>query len=335
MKEKINVILDVDTGSDDAIAIAAAVLGNEFNVLGITTVGGNVRVENTTDNTLRVLSCCKREDIPVYKGAALPLASTLVPWGLQAAVLPKKPDKQDGTTPVHPEHLPLPATNLKRQDTSAVVWLIDTILKSDEKSITLITLGPITNLALAMRADERIIPKIKNVIIMGGSHDTYPPTQAAEFNVWCDPEAMEIVLQSGVNITMVSLDATSHACLNKRQADRIKQIATPPAELTSRLIYHRLKASFELGDKSGTGVGAALHDVLAVGAAAHPEMLKEVLPVSCHVDLGRGFAYGETVLNRNYRHEDLAKNCLYAKSADSDMFFNWLYKILNDSKGNF
>ena len=332
--EKIKIILDVDTGSDDAIAIAAAVLRKELDVIGICTVGGNVEVKNTTDNTLRVLECCRRGDVPVYRGAALPLASTLEPWSLQSRELPRVEGRKDQETAVHTDHLPLPPTTLREQRDSAVVWLINTLLDSEDGEITLVPVGPITNIALAMRSDERIIPKIREIVMMGGSHDTYAPTQASEFNVWCDPEALEIVLQSGVRITMVSLDATSHACLDARQAEMLRSIGTPPADLTADLIEHRLKASAAEGDKDGKGVGAALHDVLAVCSVIHPDVL-ETEEVSCHVDLGHGYAYGETVINRNYRFEQMPKNCLYARRADTDRFFNWLYGVLNDSKERF
>ena len=330
--EKRKIILDVDTGSDDAIAIAAAVLCEDIEVVGICTVGGNVEVKNTTDNTLRVLECCGRGDIPVYRGAALPLASTLEPWGLQAAVLPRTEGKIAQEKAVHPDHLPLPPTQLTARPQSAVVWLVNTLLESEDKEITLVPVGPVTNIALAMRADERIIPKIKEIVLMGGSHDTYPPTQASEFNVWCDPEAMEILLQSGVKITMVSLDATGHACLDRNQADMIRAIGTSPANLTADLIYQRLKASAAEGDREGKGVGAALHDVLAVCAVVHPQVLTEIDHTSCHVDLGHGYAYGETVLGRNYKFSPMPKNCYYAKKADSRMFFDWLYGVLKNGR---
>lgn len=329
--EKKKIILDVDTGSDDAIAIAAALLCQDLEVLGICTVGGNVEVKNTTNNTLRVVECCGK-DVHVYKGAALPLVSTLQPWSLQAAELPRTEGTKDQEIAVHTDHLPLPPTKLKEQQKSACVWLIETLLDSPDGSITLVPVGPMTNIALAMRADERIIPKIKEIVMMGGTHNTYPPTQAAEFNVWCDPEALEIVLQSGVKVTMVSLDATSHACLNEEQAAMIRDIGTKPALMTAELIEHRLHASAAAGDLEGKGVGAALHDVLAVCAVLYPQVLTEVEYTSCHVDLGHGYAYGETLLGRNYKYMEMPKNCFYAWRADSGFFFRWLYHVLKDVK---
>ena len=332
MREKTKIILDVDTGSDDAIAICVALLCEELDVLGICTVGGNVEVKNTTDNTLRVVDCCGKPDTKVYRGAALPLASTLEPWSLQAQELPRKEGVKDQEIAVHTDHLPLPPTALRAQEKSAVVFLIETLLAAEDGEITLVPVGPMTNLALAIRADERILPKIRRVVMMGGSHDVYPRTQASEFNVWADPEAVEIVLQSGVPVTMVSLDATSHACLDRAQAEQLRQIDSPPARLCAELVEHRLKASAAEGDADGKGVGAAIHDALAVCAVLHPEVLTQTVLTSCHVDLGHGYAYGETVLGRNYKFSEMPKNCLYAKSADSGLFFDWLYGVLQAAK---
>lgn len=92
---------------------------------------------------------------------------------------------------------------------------------------------------------------------------------------------------------------------------------------------HRIKASYAEGDTNGTGVGVALHDPLAVCSLIHPEVLEDVEHVSCHVDLGHGYAYGETVINRNYENRPTPKNCYYAQSANSDIFYKWLYDTLN------
>ena len=285
-------------------------------------------MKNTTDNTLRVVECCNcQEKVKVYRGAELPMVSTLVPWGLQAGELPRVEGSRDQSAAVHTDHLPLPPTNLRPEMKSAVIWLVETLLAAKDGEITLVPVGPLTNLGLALRADPRIAKKICRVVMMGGSHNTYPPTQAAEFNVWCDPEAAEIVLQSGIPVTMISLDATSHACLNREQAAQIRAIGTAPAKLCANLIEHRLDASARMGDLQGTGVGVALHDALAVCALVHPDVIKTE-HVSCHVDLGRGYAYGETLLNRNYHFEEMPKNCDYAWSADSDSFYQWLYKTL-------
>lgn len=338
-REKI--ILDVDTGSDDAVAIVCAMLSKEIELLGITTVGGNVELKNTTDNTLRVVEMCGGKDkIPVFKGCELPLASTLVPWGIQGQTLPHYEKPLGKSAKVHPDHLPLPKATMKEQDKRAAIWIVEKLLEMPDKSVTIVPVGPQTNIALAIRADDRILRKIKRVVMMGGTHNTYPPTQGAEFNVWVDPEAVEIVLTSGLDVTMVSLDATSDACLTHEQTDNIRKIGTRPASFIAEMIEQRLFASNStLGNTKGKIVGAALHDPLAVCAAVHPEVLTDIWHTSCHIDLGRGYAYGETVLGRNYRTMedeegrtiDLPVNCHFARKADSDFFYNWLYNTLLES----
>ena len=329
MKQE-RIILDVDTGSDDAVAIVCAMLGKEYDLLGITTVGGNCELKNTTDNTLRVVDACGG-GVSVHMGSELPLASTLVPWGIQGMTLPHY-EKNNVFGSFHPDQLPLPDPVSNVQEPRAAVWLIKTLLAQPDHSVTLIPVGPETNIALAIRADDRILKKIKRVVLMGGSHDTYYPTQAAEFNIWADPEAAEILLTSGLDITMVSLDATSDVLLTEEQSQMIRAIGTVPAVFVADMIDQRLKAS-------GNNAGAALHDPLALCAAAHPEVLTDVWDTSCHIDLGRGYAYGETVLGRNYMQikgedgmlHDLPKNVHYARKADRDYFFHWLYDILSSA----
>ncbi|MBR2577695.1 MAG: nucleoside hydrolase [Erysipelotrichaceae bacterium] len=340
--EKEKIILDVDTGSDDAVAIVCALLSDETEVLGITTVTGNVEIRNTTDNTLRVVECCgKQKEVKVYRGAALPLASTLVPWGIQGKTLPRKEKDSDQSLKVHPDHLPLPETSLKEEDKRAVSWIIETLLDMPDRSVTLVPVGPQTNIALAIRSDERILNKIKRVVMMGGSHDKYAPTQGAEFNVWTDPEAAEIVLSSGLDVTMVSLDATSTVSLGHDEVKAIRGLDTRPANLVADMIEQRLAASSKtMKGAQGAVVGVALHDPLAVCAISHPEVLTDVWETSCHVDLGRGFAYGETILGRNYETVydengeilSLPKNVRYARKADRDFFYKWLYGILKKDK---
>lgn len=329
--EKTKIILDVDTGSDDAIALCGAMLSSELEVLGICTVGGNVELKNTTDNTLRVVECCNRPDVKVYQGAALPLVSTLEPWSLQAQVLPHIEGKQDQEMVIHADHLPLPPTSLKIQDQSACAWLMETLLAAEDGEITLVPVGPFTNIGLAMRADPRIIPKIKEIVLMGGANKIYSPVQASEFNVWADPESLEIILQSGVKVTMVSLDATSCTGFNWEQTQKIRDIGSKPAVLCADLIEHRLSISAKGGNSMGASVAAAIHDALAVCAVQHPEVLTEMEHISCHIDLGHGYAYGETVLGRNYKFMEMPKNCYFARAADSKLFFDWLYSTLKNA----
>ena len=347
MADKRKIIMDVDTGSDDAIALVMSMLDENFDLLGICSVNGNIEVKLTTDNSLRVVECCdKQNEVKVYKGADLPIASTLLPWtaqstGIQSEIClqtgerrpnPRREGTRAGNQEVHPEHLPLPAPTTKEADQSAVVWLIETLMASEDGEVTLIPVGPLTNIALAIRSDPRICKKIREIVIMGGGHLVNNSSPAAEFNIWVDPEAMEIVLQSGCKVTMVPLDATHQAYITAEESKRIRAIGTKPAILVADLIEQRTvgyaRSDAEMRDLKG----APIHDALAVCAVLHPEVLKNVLHCNCHVDISRGWAYGETIIDRRIRVNPEPLNCYFALGADRDMFYNWVVEVLEKDK---
>ena len=333
LMEKKKIILDVDTGSDDAIAIVCALLSNEAEVLGITTVGGNLKLENVTDNTLRVLECCGRTDIGVYEGSSKPLVSTLVSWSLQAQELERSSGVNDLTLSFHPQTLPLPKPSIRKSDRCALVWMIETLLACEENSVTIVATAPTTNIALAVRACPDILKSVREIVIMGGTDQVIDPMLGVKFNVWCDPEALEIILQSGANVLMIPFDATADSCLSYERAESIRSIGTAPAILVADLIEQRLKASEGFVPVNGKDVCRALHDALAVCAALHPEVIREIRSVSCHVDIGRGICYGETAVNRASRLGTVIEpNCRFAYGADTDLFFMFMYRILKEDK---
>ena len=338
-KEK--VILDVDTGTDDAVAIALAMLSESLDILGICTVNGNLELRLTTDNTLRVVDYLgKGERVPVIRGCDLPIASTLLPWSPQSTgimtaytkddnrCIPRREGMRTGKKEMHSEHLPLPETALQPLNKSAVVWMIETLLASDDHSITLIITGPLTNLGVALRADPRIVSKIKKIVLMGGGHLCSNRTPAAEFNIWADPEAAEIVMQSGCDITCVSLDATHAACITADQANQLKEIGTKEAEFVASMITARIQ-SRSLNNGETTGV--PLHDALAVCAVLCPGVLTEVIECNCHVDISGGYAYGRTIIDTRRKKPPEPTNCKYALNADAQKFFCWIKNVLEQN----
>ncbi len=345
MEDKRKIIMDVDTGSDDAIALVMSMLDEHFDLLGICSVNGNIEVKLTTDNSLRVVECCdKQEEVKVYKGCDIPMVSTLMPWTPQSTGIrsegmkdspmpnPRREGTRAGDKEVHPEHLPLPAPVIREADKSAVVWLIETLLASEGKEITLIPVGPLTNIAVAMRADPRIIPKIKEIVIMGGGHLVNNTSPASEFNVWVDPEAMEVLLHSGCKITMVPLDATHAAYITVEESKRIRAIGTKPAVLIADLIEQRTVGYAQFDAEMNEKQGAPLHDALAVCAVLYPEVLKNVLHCNCHVDISRGYAYGQTIIDRRERVHPEPLNCYFALDADRELFYNWMVEVLEKDK---
>lgn len=331
---KRKIIMDVDTGSDDAIALVMAMLSEDLDCLGICAVNGNVEVKLTTDNSLRVVECCDKQGVvPVFKGCDLPIASTLMPWTAQSLrPFPIREGSREGQIVVHGDHLPLPAPTIHEERDSAVVWLINTLLDASDGEITLVPVGPLTNVAVAMRADPRIIPKIKEIMIMGGGSLVNNISPASEFNIWADPEAMEIVLQSGCKVTLVPLDATHQASLTADDAARIRSIGTKPANLVADLIESRI-AGYGQNDAEMRDLKAApIHDALAVCALIHPECLKDVLHCNCHTDISRGYAYGQTIVDRRIRVNPEPLNCYFAQGAERDVFFNWMVEVLEKDK---
>ncbi|MEY8339193.1 nucleoside hydrolase [Lachnospiraceae bacterium 62-35] len=330
MIEKKKVILDVDTGSDDAIAIMTAALSPDLEVLGITTVNGNRPVPNTTENTLRVIDLLK-SDIPVYRGCEEPMVAGLIPERQMRRT--KDTEVVDGkTVTYHHEYLEeLPPAVSKPQERSAVSYLIDTLLKSDG-DITIIAVGPLTNLGVAMRCDPRIIPKIKKLVIMGGGHLQTNTTSAAEFNIWKDPEAAQIVMTSGCDILLVPLDATHRAYVGKEESNKFRAMGTPVGIAVADLLDTRIEAydlmqPIECAPKGTTPP----HDALAVCAVIDESVLQDVQFRRVDVDFGGSISDGMTVVDSRVRTDE-PKNVHIAMNADREKFVSMLFDILGEGK---
>ena len=322
--DKKKIILDVDTGSDDAIAIMTAVLSDELDVLGITTVNGNRPVMNTTENTLRVLDLLK-SDIPVYRGCEEPMVAGLMP---ERQLFKKTNDKKElggKTVTYHYEFLEeLPPSVSKAQDISAVQYLIKALNDSDG-DITIIAVGPLTNLGVAMRADPGIINKIKKLIIMGGG---CRQTSAAEFNIWKDPEAAQIVLTSGCEILLVPLDATHRAYVDSEESMKLRQIGTPVGIATADLLDARIQAYDLMQPIECAPYGSTPpHDALAVCAAIDETVLRDVRLCRVDVDCGGSWADGMTIVDPRVL-TDQPENVHVAFNADREKFVSMLFDIL-------
>ena len=321
--EKIKVIMDVDTGTDDAVALCMAMLADEFDLLGITAVNGNVEVRCTTDNSLRVVECCDSQGkVNVYKGADLPLVCTLDSHSPQSREPIPFREGMSKEYVMHNFHLPLPEPTIRESEKCATVFLIETLL------VVLCPVGPMTNIALALRSCPDIAKKIKKIILMGGGHDIVNTTSAAEFNIFADPEAMEILLQSGIDITFVPLDATHHALINETQAKEILAIGTKPAKLIHDVVMERIE-HYVARDRDMKELRATpVHDALAIMAVAHPEVLRDVRECHCDIDISNGTGSGRTIFDLRDRNVPVPPNCKVALSADNEMFVNWVKDVL-------
>ena len=330
--EKTKIILDVDTGSDDAIAIMTAVLSDELDVIGITTVNGNRPVDNTTENTLRVIDLLGSE-VPVYRGCEEPLVAGLIPER-QEFIRTQDVMIVDGhVVTYHHEYLEeLPPSKSKPQDISAVRYLIKELMDSDG-DITVVAVGPLTNIAVAMRAEPRIIGKIKKLIIMGGGRLQTNTTSAAEFNIWKDPEAAQIVFTSGCDILLVPLDATHRAWVTAEESKELRAIGTPVCIAAADFIDSRIEA-YDLMQPISVAPKRTSppHDALAVCAAIDESVLKDIELCRVDVDFGGSLADGMTIVDPRVR-KDNPENVRVAFNADREKFVKMLFDILGKSKG--
>jgi purine nucleosidase len=223
---RIPIIIDTDPGQDDALAILLALAESDrLDLLGITTVAGNVGVDLTTANALRILEVAARIDVPVYRGASRPLLRPLC-----TAEHICGPDGLEGAG--------LPAPMIKARDQHAVSFIIETLRHAPDRSVTLCPIGPLTNLALVFAQEPALAAKIERIVVMGGARDMGNITPAAEFNFHVDPHAAHIVLNLGVPIVLFGLHATHQVVCTLEHVARITaldtKVARAVAGMTSR-----------------------------------------------------------------------------------------------------
>jgi inosine-uridine nucleoside N-ribohydrolase len=297
------IIIDTDPGYDDAIAIAVALLSPELEVLGLTTVRGNGPVEVGTENALRLLDYLGAE-IPVFEGMA------------QALV---RPDIRNGISLPAGSYLDLPPARSKKQPAHAVDWLVRTLSASDG-DITLAPIGPLTNIAMAIRQAPEILPKIRELVIMGGAHAASNMTPAAEYNIWIDPEAAKLVFGCGRPIRLITLDATTQTRFTADEVARIGGLGSRAAAMAAGMLA---------GEIAIYGPTAA-HDALALCAIVDPTV---VTARYVHVDVEtRGeLTEGRTVFDLN-RLGQAAPNAHVALDADKSKYLGMLMTRLAADK---
>jgi inosine-uridine nucleoside N-ribohydrolase len=272
------VIIDTDPGVDDAMAILLALNSPELKVEALTVVPGNVEAWQGLENALKIVSLAGRCDIPVAGGAKHPLNQKLITaqyW-----------HGKNGLAGVE-----LPASKCKADSRFGPDLIIETVHKYPHE-ITLIPVGPLTNIALAVSIDPSIVPLVKDIVIMGGSITGGNVNGAAEANVYNDPEAASIVFTAGWMVTMVGSDVGERTLIMRKHIAELQAAHGPESDLVVKLVDYYLAAS----EKSGYQ-GAAMYDPLAVGTVVDPSVvtLKDM-----HVDVEtKGeFTRGETVANR-------------------------------------
>jgi inosine-uridine nucleoside N-ribohydrolase len=275
-------ILDVDTGTDDAIAIMLAALDPRLDLVAVTTVAGNASVEHTTENTLRVLDHVGVE-APVYGGAG----GAMIP---STAVR----DQADRSRKIHGDYLDLPEARSRAAATSASEFLVSAF--DGDSDTVLVPTGPLTNVATALLLDPGLAQRIPRLVLMGGSHARANVTSQAEFNIWADPEAARIVLRSGIrDLTVVPLDATHEALVSEEDCDRLAALGTPAGTAASSIIRTRI-AGYEAIQPQAIHNSAPVHDAVCVAHLLEPDV---ITTQEAHVDveLNGELTRGRTVVD--------------------------------------
>ncbi|MFC7934680.1 nucleoside hydrolase [Streptomyces sp. NPDC057387] len=279
-QQPIPVIIDCDTGIDDALALLLAVRHPRLDLRAVTCVAGNTDVAGVVRNTLTVLERAGAPDVPVARGAERPLIE-----GVRTA---RHVHGDDGMG-----DLGLPAPTRAPADVDAVTLLRREILASP-RPVTLVPTAPLTNIALLLRTHPEVTGNIERIVFMGGAVATGNATPVAEFNVWHDPEAAAILLTAGVPITMYGLDVFERVIVPGADVQRLRASAEPGTRLAGDLLAHRGPAT----DTSDPGGG--LGDAGAVCAVIDPGGLTtRRLPVE--VSLAPGPARGQTLVDRRLR----------------------------------
>jgi pyrimidine-specific ribonucleoside hydrolase len=304
------VILDCDPGHDDAIALVMAHRSPAIDLIGVTTTCGNATLDRTTENARRILQFIGATDVPIAAGCKSPLARDLVlgtadgPSGLDGS-----PYLPDASIPLDPRH--------------AVDFMADT-LRAASAPVTLVPTGPLCNIGMLLLKHPELKPKIDRIVLMGGAmyrrSEYITPT---EFNIFCDPEAAAIVLDSGLDITMVGLDVTMHVLVEAEEFAVLEQIDTP----LGRVVVDWLRF-YEKLHRGQMGVGGALHDPLALAVVIDPTLIT-TREAHVAIDLTGTHTFGATVADYwNLRR--LGTNVKVASTVDSKRFFEMLYALLQD-----
>ena len=295
------IVLDCDPGHDDAIALLLALASPELELLGVTTTYGNQTVEKTTANALRVLELAGRTDVPVARGASEPLSRPLT-----VAAHVHGDSGLDGPS--------LPPPTREPSGAPAVEWLAETLARA-KTPVTLVPTGPLTNVARYLESHGTA--GIDRIVLMGGAIAEGNMTPAAEFNVWADPEAAQIVFDAPLDVTMIGLDVTHKAVTGPEVQRRLREagsIGVFVAELIDFFtVYHRQTYGWE---------GAPIHDAVAVAHLLRPGLVETKLR-NVEVERVSELCRGRTVVDLWFR-TDRAPNTHVGVDLDGAAFFDLL-----------
>jgi len=303
------IIIDTDPGQDDAVAILLALASpEELEVLGIVAVAGNVGVQQNAINARKVVELSGRTDIPVYAGCSRPLRRQLV-----------TAEHVHGDTGLNGPDLPEP--NIPLQARHGVDYIIETLMNAPPKTITLCTLGPLTNIAMALVKEPAIAERIQEIVMMGGAYfEVGNITPAAEFNIYVDPEAADVVMRCGAPITIQPLDVTHMIQSTPARLDAIKALGNK----SGQAVYDMLTFSESFDLRKYGWDGAPLHDPTVIAYLLQPDLF-EGRTCNVAIETASELTIGMTVVD--YWHvTDRPHNATYMRSGNAEGF----YKLLTE-----
>ena len=305
------IIIDCDPGEDDAVALLLALASpDELHVLGVTCVAGNVPVELTHANARRICELAGRTEVPICRGCARPLLRPLV-----TAESVHGKSGMDGSG--------LPPASCAGDPRHAVDFIIETCLAAEDGSITICAVGPLTNIAVAIVQESRILAKIREIVLMGGAAITPGnTTPAAEFNIYVDPHAAQVVFESGIELTMFGLDVTHKVMTTPERLEAIRSLDTPVAQAVAGMLdfYGR-------HDAARYGVeGGPLHDPCVIAHLIDPDIFSG-RRVRVDVEIASERTMGETVVDW-WGVGGATPNCLVMDQVDAACFYALLTERL-------
>jgi purine nucleosidase len=304
------IIIDTDPGQDDAVAILLALASPEIDILGITCVAGNVPLALTEVNARKICELAGKTDVKIYSGAIRPMLRTLV-----------TAEHVHGRTGLDGPVLPEPKMKLEKQH--AVDFIVETLMERPAGTVTLCTLGPLTNIGLALVREPRIASRIKRIIAMGGGFfEGGNVTPSAEFNIYVDPQAARLVFESDIPITLIPLDCTHQALTTKARVETFRTMKNKTGPATAQLLDF-----FERFDEQKYGTdGGPLHDPCVIAWLLKPELFT-TRDVNVAVECESELTMGMTVIDW-WRVTERKANATVCRGIDADGFFALLARRL-------
>jgi len=305
------IIIDCDPGQDDAVMLLLALACPEqFDILGITTVAGNVPLALTERNARIMCELAGRSDVPVFAGCDKPMQRALI-----------TAENVHGKTGIDGVRIYEPGIPLQSQH--AVDFIIETLLNARDESVTLVPTGPLTNIGQAIKREPRILDKIREIVLMGGAmREGGNTTPCAEFNILEDPDAAQIVLACGRPLTIAPLDVTHQALVTRDRIEQIRKINSPVGDAIVGMMefFNRFDS-----EKYGSE-GAPLHDPCTIAYLLKPELFKGKF-CNVEVETESPLTLGHTAVDF-WGVTDRARNANWLYEVDSDSFFTLLVERL-------